>query len=169
VAVLKSAASNAEITTDPASTILTKFQNDWGVSVTPTKTLVTWSRSFSNLSKTYAVIVKDFMTESPAQILGSQRYRYGGTYKVHVVAKGTSLDDALDKMYNIQREITRIVQTQVTALSTSGFDEWEISPFRKIETGNDSLVNSGQAGDSTVLVRSVADLRLIYDMFVSAS
>lgn len=168
MAVLKSAASNAEITTDPASTILTKFQNDWGASVTPAKTSIFWGRSFNYLTKLHAVVVKDFVADSPAQILGSQRYRITHTYKVHILAKGTSLDDALDKKFTIEQEIDRIVKTQVTGLTSNGFDEWEITPFRKIETGNDGMVNKGGAGDSVILVRSVADLRIIYDVYVSA-
>ena len=83
-----------------------------------------------------------------------------------MVAKGTSLDDALNKKFTIEQELTRIIKVNVIGMTSSGFDEVSITPFRKIETGNDSLVNKGQAGDSTILVRSVADLEIIYDAYV---
>lgn len=166
MATLKSAQTDTAITTDPASTILTKFQNDWAA--TPAKTSIFWGRSFNYLHEMYGVIVKDFLSDSPAQILGASRYRYTRAYKVHVYAKGTNLDDALDKKFTIESEIERIVKTDVNALTASGFDEWDITPFRKIETGNDSMVSRGGAGDSVILVRSVADLRIIYDVYVSA-
>ena len=167
MAVLKQAQTNAELTTNPITTLLDYLSGSNWQATSPAASEVRFARRFADMSATYTVIIKHLATTSVEQVLGATRHRFTGRYKVHVVSRGATQQDSIDKKFAIENEIRRIIKTNVRGLQTSGFDLVQMNDdFVEIETGNESASNNGIAGDFSFSVRSVATITLTYDMTV---
>lgn len=153
---------------NPVSTLIAHFSGENWTAANPPASDITFGYRFSDLSKLYQVVIKHLRSDGPAEVLGSGRYRVQSLYKVHVVARGTSETDSIDKKFAIEQEIKRIVKTAVTGLQSSGFDEIRMEDdFVEIETGNVKSANKGIAADAAWVARSAATIRLIYDACVA--
>ena len=167
--VLNLAQTGTPLTIDPASTLLTHLQANWGAAgaVSPDDPFITWSRSYTFYSKNkYAVIIDHLRTKGPAQIIGAGRYRFTGEYICEVISTGPNLDDAKDKLFTIKQEINRIVKTAISALNSSGFDEIGIDDFTDSSSTQDNIAGL-MGADMVNLAREKAVLTVVYDAVVT--
>lgn len=162
------ALTGSALTANPISTLITYLSGANWTQTSPAASSIYFGRRFSQMQGLYGVIVKHLVTISAPEILGSTYYKYTAKYKIHVVSKGTTEQDAIDKKFAIEQEIRRIIKIDRRGMSSSGFDEVFIDDgdFQEIETGNEQRANAGVAGDLTWTVRSAANLTLIWYAYV---
>src|SRR5689334_5519983 len=91
------------------------ISSNWGGGVTPVAAAINFDTKWSRLDKLNHVIVEKMPNQITPQTLGASRSRFTDYYRIQVYCTGFS---AINNKYNIEQEIQRIIQGNVTGIQT---------------------------------------------------
>jgi hypothetical protein len=132
--------------------------------MTPERERIRFDTKFDKLVPLNQIIIKEVTTAVEPEVLGVSRWSNVAFYRIMLWSSGTS---AINNIYNMRKEVQRILQTNPLGMFTSGIERALISDIERIETGlPEAQLNQGVATDNKNIARSSIRVNLYFSEVV---